>query len=175
MNDGDRYDLNLISLKDRGSSVGVFAIHGGKIDLGTGTMARLISGDDYSFYVYDGESSEDKVTSTMFDEQQALNLADSLDTIVSIHGEKDTDDEYVMLGGLNEELIKAISHKLSGLGILQKEPDEHLAGTLKENICNKGKSGRGVQIEMSRLLRKRFYEKPKDAQEFADAVRSALG
>jgi phage replication-related protein YjqB (UPF0714/DUF867 family) len=60
----------------------------------------------------------------------------------------------------------------------------HLQGVSRENICNRGRSGAGVQLELSEALRAEFFPSL-DAKgrlaprqrfyDFVSAVRNALG
>jgi phage replication-related protein YjqB (UPF0714/DUF867 family) len=47
-------------------------------------------------------------------------------------------------------------------------------GTDPQNICNRGKSGQGVQLEISRKVRDLLRNDKKQLKVFSDAVRSAI-
>jgi phage replication-related protein YjqB (UPF0714/DUF867 family) len=49
-----------------------------------------------------------------------------------------------------------------------------LAGTHPNNICNRARSGRGVQVELPRALRNRLMKEQESLVQFASAVRNAL-
>lgn len=152
----------------------VFAIHGGKIELGTSRIAKSIAREDLSFYSFEGESGASHIPSELYNEPRALELASKVETIISIHGEKNTEESFVMIGGLNKGLAKQIENRLKEVGFTPKEAPEGLNANNPENICNTGKSEKGVQIEISRKLRKELWESEELLKKFVDAVRQAI-
>ena len=64
-----------------------------------------------------------------------------------------------------------------------KSPVEKLQGTNPDNICNQSRTGRGVQLEISRGLRKKMFGRQPRSDtmkttevfnEFVSAVRNAI-
>jgi phage replication-related protein YjqB (UPF0714/DUF867 family) len=152
----------------------IFAIHGGNIEPGTKEIAEQIASDDLSLYFFEGESGEDHISSDSYEEPKALELASKVETIISIHGEKNTEESFVMVGGLEKELSQSIEDKLREAGFIIKEAPDELDADNPENICNRGQKGEGVQIEISRRLRKELGE-DKDLQtKFTEAIREVL-
>jgi phage replication-related protein YjqB (UPF0714/DUF867 family) len=106
------------------------------------------------------------------------------DWVVTIHGEASS-GEVVYLGGLDEELTGNIETELRAAGfVTDRHTNPDLQGRHQNNICNRGIRGRGVQLELSRGLRERFFEslssegrtQPREELDsFAAAVRTALG
>ena len=152
----------------------VFAIHGGIIEPGTKEIAEAIAGDDLSLYFFEGDGPEDHITSTLYEEPKAIELASKVQTIISIHGEKDKEASFVMVGGLNESLSKKIEEALSKAEFFCKEPQEGLAGINPKNICNKGVSKKGVQLEISRKLRRELWKNSELKNKFTNAIREAI-
>lgn len=167
-----------IEYRDRGSRILVMAIHGGKIEPGTTEIAHLIAGADYSFYSFMGIKSRGNknlhIASQLFDEPCGKALAGSAEIAVSIHGHNDFQSEFAMLGGLHEEIIRALNADLIKAGYDVRFPNSGLAGVSAGNICNQCRGGKGVQIEISRKLRERFMDQPASAHAFADRVRGVL-
>jgi phage replication-related protein YjqB (UPF0714/DUF867 family) len=79
--------------------------------------------------------------------------------VVSIHGLKDegnASDIYV--GGLDEELKTQVIEALTdaGFNAIEDRTIEH-SGREMSNICNRGSSGKGLQLEIVERLRKEMF------------------
>ena len=110
----------------------------------------------------------------MYKEPKALELASKVETIISIHGEKNKEKPFVILGGLDVELAEAIKNKLEEAGFIARMATTKLKGDNQENICNKGKRGKGVQVEISRNLRKEMWKDKALQTKFIEAIRETL-
>ncbi len=162
-----------IIVKDRGTSVAVLAIHGGEIEPDTEKVAESLAGLDHSLYIFLGNSEHQHMTSTHFDEPRCINLVAKCTTAISIHG-KGGDGEFVILGGLNNELIHRVTSQLRDASFEIKDALNSVAGIKLDNICNKCASGRGLQIEMSRELRRSLVQDPARMASFTQAIRKAI-
>jgi phage replication-related protein YjqB (UPF0714/DUF867 family) len=94
-----------------------------------------------------------------------------------VHGRKNGDDDAsVWVGGLHEPLRDAIAAALRDSGFRAKSVGEGhpLSGRDPTNICNRGRQGAGVQLELPMALRLRLTDDPGRRQLFAGTVRSAL-
>jgi phage replication-related protein YjqB (UPF0714/DUF867 family) len=167
------YAVHVVA-RDR-SQVAVLAPHGGRIEGRTSEVARLIAGDEHRLYLFEGlRTTGDNfdclhLASRYFDEPRALDLIRDCDTVVAVHGYAAAGPD-VLLGGLNEPLKGKIGRALGEAGFSYETDGHRFPGTQPFNICNRGRSGRGVQLELSEGLRK--------AGEWAGiarAVRSVLG
>ncbi|MDZ4231317.1 MAG: poly-gamma-glutamate hydrolase family protein [Patescibacteria group bacterium] len=168
-------DDNKITARYISPKIAVFAIHGGKIEPGTDQLAEDIAGTDLSLYIFKGESFvQDHSPSTQFNEPQALALASRVETIVSIHGEKNEKKAFVIVGGLHEELARAVEEGLLKEGFIVKPVPSGLSGNESKNICNRGNCGKGVQIEVSRKLRRDMRDNKEILSRFVNAVRQAI-
>lgn len=171
-----------IRLTARRSPIAIVAPHGGFIEPGTSELAAAIAGKTHSLYCFESLTMRAKgdglhITSTRFDEPQALLLAARSDIVVGVHGRKNgADASTVWVGGLHEELRDAISAALTDGGFQAKAVAEGhpLAGRDPANICNKGRLGAGVQLELPRALRIAFARDATNSRAFAEAVRGAL-
>jgi phage replication-related protein YjqB (UPF0714/DUF867 family) len=156
------------------SRVAVLAPHGGRIEGRTSEIARLIAGDDHSLYLFEGlRPTGDNfdclhLASRYFDEPRALDLIADCDTVVAVHGYAASGPD-VLLGGLNERLKRDIAQALAEAGISYQMDGHRFPGTQPRNICNRGRSGEGVQLELSEDLRKAG-----DWAGLADALRRSL-
>jgi phage replication-related protein YjqB (UPF0714/DUF867 family) len=141
------------------SGVAVLAPHGGRIEGRTSEIARLIAGDEHRLYLFEGlRTTGDNfdclhLASNRFDEPRALDLIAGCDTVVAVHGYAASGPD-VLLGGLNEELKRDIAQALEETGFSCLADGHRFPGRDPRNICNRGRSGEGVQIELSEDLRK---------------------
>ncbi len=144
------------------SKIAVIAPHGGGIEPGTIDIADMIAGSDYTFYAFKGiKKTGNKIlhiNSNMYDEPLCLTVSKNAFIIISIHGSRDK-REIVFIGGKNQELKQKIMNALRMAGfraVITEVPG--LRGIKPENICNRCKSGKGVQLEISRGLRNKMFE-----------------
>jgi phage replication-related protein YjqB (UPF0714/DUF867 family) len=145
-----------ISISDLGSPTTIIAPHGGKIEPKTSDIAAGIARDQFNYYCFEGLKPTDNrclhITSHNFDEPQALQLLARSQTVVAVHA--CTDERAVVYpGGRDEELMGAIVKELKAAGISVANQSIKYQGLNPDNICNRGASGRGAQLEISRGLR----------------------
>jgi phage replication-related protein YjqB (UPF0714/DUF867 family) len=172
----------VIRWASRGSRIAIVAPHGGHIEPGTSEATLAIAHDCFSFYCFESLTRRAKgdglhITSTRFDEPQALRLVAATEIVVGVHGRKDgSDDASIWVGGRHEPLRDAISAALVESGFRAKAVGEGhpLAGRDPANICNRGRRGAGVQLELPRALRISFSQDEKRRHAFAAVVRAAL-
>jgi phage replication-related protein YjqB (UPF0714/DUF867 family) len=142
----------------------IVAPHGGGIERGTSEIADGIAFQRWSFYSFEGlkqtGNSTLHITSTSFDEPLCLILVGDTSRVVTIHGEESDDDgEGVFVGGLDVELGTSIGAALTAEGFnVRKHPNPNLQGLDPQNICNRGTSGAGVQLELSQSVRETLFE-----------------
>ena len=165
-----------VHVMPRGQSrVAVLAPHGGRIEGRTSEIARLIAGDEHGLYLFEGlRTTGDNfdrlhLASHRFDEPRALDLISSCDTVVAVHGYAAPGPD-VLLGGLNERLKELVALALAEIGFSCLIDEHRFPGRHPHNICNRGRSGEGVQLELSEALRKGG-----DWYGLAGAVRTVLG
>ena len=167
-----------IRLELRDPRVLIMAPHGGKIESATTEVAEAIAGTEYSFYSFEGLKAGGNgvlhVESHLFDEPQALRAAEKADIVVTVHGQLDRKEEFVMVGGLDNGLRSEIGHRLEAAGFQTRPPSEGLMGTDPMNICNRGRSRQGVQLEISRKVRDVLRTDRNKLHAFATAVQKAI-
>jgi phage replication-related protein YjqB (UPF0714/DUF867 family) len=140
------------------------APHGGGIEAGTSEIAEAIASQKWSFYTLEGLKPSGNgvlhITSTHFDEPTCLVLVGVTSRVVTIHGEESEDDgEGVFVGGLDADLGKDIEALLLEQGFdVRKHEDPNLQGLDPQNICNRGTAGAGVQLELSKAVRRTLFE-----------------
>jgi phage replication-related protein YjqB (UPF0714/DUF867 family) len=146
--------------RDAGRTL-ILAPHGGGIEPGTSELAVAIAGKDHSLYLFEGlkrvRDVDLHITSTHFDEPECLIAIQRCDTVLAIHGEAG-DTAVVHIGGRDITGGRRIEAELKNAGFNARrceQPD--LAGESERNICNRGRSGEGIQLEITAGLRGRFF------------------
>jgi phage replication-related protein YjqB (UPF0714/DUF867 family) len=169
-----------IRVENRGAPVAIIAPHGGRIEPGTLEIAATIAGDTQSFYAFEalraaGKRGSLHITSARFDEPLALALVSEAQTVVAIHGRSDDGDPLTVgVGGLDSALRDKIAAALTTAGFAAAVVAQgNLAGRDPANICNRGVTGAGVQLELPRALRSQLTTDLARLRVFRDAVLSA--
>lgn len=176
-------DAFRITVNDRNSPVVIVTPHGGKIEPGTTQIAAAIAQNDLSIYTFDGRkefnNADLHITSTRFDEPMALALVARSEYCLTVHGAAGA-GALVFLGGLHEGLKSLLRDCLAEAGFEPAESsDPDLQGTNPLNICNRGASRAGIQLEIMRGLRDALTDQadpqaPERLTTFAEAVRRAI-
>ncbi|WP_321882763.1 poly-gamma-glutamate hydrolase family protein [Burkholderia cepacia] len=156
-----------------GSSIAVIAPHGGRIEQYTSEFARAVAGSDFNLYLFEGVRRAGNyaalhLTSNRFDEPRCLELLSCCDYVVAIHG-CSGQTQQALVGGRDEPLKVAIGQAIAELGVDTRLRGHLFPATDPKNICNRGRRGVGVQIEMTMALRR---QGPHDA--LSAAIRSVL-
>ena len=163
------------------------APHGGGIEFGTNQMAQAIAHPDHTFWAFNGiKKTENRIlhiTSTRFDAPEALGIASAAQTVITLHG-CHGDNPFVYVGGRHGLLKKRLCRVLINAGFnarISTKPG--LTGENPLNLCNRCRSGSGVQLEITTALRKRLFTPIKDRSikgnekeflRFTNTVRTAL-
>ena len=162
-----------LTVRDAGSRVTIIAPHGGKIEPRTSDLARKIAGGIYNYYCFEGIKQKDNaalhITSHRFDEPGAITLVSKSDVVVAVHACTGNAGR-VHIGGLNKILGGLIAKELQSREIGVSNDHPRFQGSNPDNICNRGATGLGVQLEVTRDLR----DDLKKVKEIARAVRAAL-
>ncbi len=149
-----------IRCRQKASEIAIMAIHGGGIEPGTTEIAEATAGDRHSFYSFTGLKVSGNfvlhITSRRFDEPIGLDIARQSKTVISIHGCGDL-DSMILTGGRNILLKEKIRKSLEKSGF-QVRNSVRFPGLSPMNICNRCRSGAGVQLEISYGLRSRMFE-----------------
>jgi phage replication-related protein YjqB (UPF0714/DUF867 family) len=175
------------------TSCAAIAIHGGGIEAGSGELALAVGDGLMDTYLFAGikasHNSDLHITATEFDEPQCVALVRAADIVISFHGYSGIDGgAETAVGGLDTDLERNISTALTNEGFRVIRTSSEIAGTDPRNICNMGRRGAGVQLELSRTLRTSFFpngdlsramrESGQRTQRFYDyvgAIRSVAG
>jgi phage replication-related protein YjqB (UPF0714/DUF867 family) len=173
--EGKDYQIK-VHLRDE--RVLIMAPHGGRIEPTTSMIAEAIAGENYSFYSFEGLKEEGNgilhIESHLFDEPRALEAVKKADVVVTVHGQLDQKEQFIMVGGLNVDLRSDIRRRLEAAGFETRTPPEGLQGIDPENICNRGRLKGGVQLEVSRKERDLLRTDQERLTRFAGAIREAI-
>ena len=156
----------------------IIAPHGRKIETYTSHIAKWIADEDFAWYSFEGINDLDNrrlhITSHNFDEPTVLQALQEAHTVLTIHGLKNSIDEFLMIGGLDTTFGAELRVELQHQGFIVRESEQAYGGVHATNICNRGCTGKGVQLEISLALRKRIFEDEECRIRFIDTIRSVI-
>ena len=155
------------------SAVAVLAPHGGGIENGTSELARAIAQSDFNLYLFEGLRCSGNfaalhLTSALFDEPECLALIADCRVVIAVHG-CDGEGERVFLGGRDVPLKERIAAAMIANGIAADTAGHRFPAIHPRNICNRGATGIGVQLEATHALRRGSH-----IERLAAAVRPVL-
>ncbi|EHQ90572.1 poly-gamma-glutamate hydrolase family protein [Desulfosporosinus youngiae] len=167
-----------IKTSDNWHSVLIIAPHGGNIEPYTSEIAQWIAGDDFAWYAFEGIKDAGvrklHITSHNFDEPSLLKGLRRAQIVLTIHGLKNSIDEFIMIGGLDLTLGNELRIALQRSSFQVKESEQKYSGVRATNICNRGCTGKGVQLEISFALRKRIVQDTECRIRFIDTIKSMI-
>jgi phage replication-related protein YjqB (UPF0714/DUF867 family) len=138
------------------SGFAIMAIHGGGIEPGTTEIADAVAGQWHTFYTFSGlkpsGNADLHISSRKFDEPAGRLIAQDSRVVVTIHGCRD-ESAATYVGGRHAGMRKAIRAALASAGFTAADA-RRFPGISPKNICNRGRSGMGVQLEISIAMRK---------------------
>ena len=139
------------------SPVAIVAPHGGAIEAGTSEIARAVAGLEFNLYLFEGTRSSGNydalhLTSHLFDEPRCLGLLSRCDHVIAIHGCRG-ETPQALLGGLDAPLKTRIAEAILAAGIETRLIGHQFRAVHPRNICNRGRRGAGVQLELTSALR----------------------
>ena len=164
-----------IEIYDRKSPVTIIAPHGGAIEPHTSDISQKIAGNFFNCYCFNGTRKQGNrdlhITSHKFNEPKALELLLKSTIVIAIHGCRELKN-VIYIGGLDYTLRKKIAKGFADehISFVQCPQSWPLGGTHPENICNRGLTGKGVQLEISRPYR----DTPDSWEKIAMAIKVSL-
>jgi phage replication-related protein YjqB (UPF0714/DUF867 family) len=167
-----------IETVQRRSPIAVIAPHAGRIEPMTGEIAEAVAGDEHSYYAFRGLMTDAfatlHVTSTRFDEPRCLALLAASEIVVAVHGLAEGDT--ALLGGRDRTMRDSMVAELTRAGFAARAVHSGpFSATDTANICNRGGSKAGVQIELPRAVRDELRDSTEQFTTFVTAVRAAIG
>ena len=150
-----------ILFREGDSDIAVIAPHGGGIEPGTIDIADALAGCDHTFYAFKGLKKTGNrvlhINSNRFDEAVGVRASQNAAIVISVHGSRFRTEE-IHIGGRNRKLKMEIMQALKRSGFDARISDiPGLRGSRPENICNRCRSGEGVQLEISKGLREKMF------------------
>ena len=166
-------DFRIVVERREASDVVVLAPHGGQIEPGTSEVARAIAGTEFSHYAFEGTKRSCNyqtlhITSHRFDEPRCVELLEDAEIVLAIHGCRGGEN-FICMGGADTELRSRMSTALQSVGYDVRDDGHAYPGDDPNNICNRGRTRKGIQLELSSELRQQAVK-----LELARAVRSVL-
>lgn len=197
-----------IRIQRTGHDVVVLSIHGGYIEVHTSEIARALAARfQWNHYDFNAHASPDcldganhyqrlHITSTHFDEAQALKLVASHPKTLSIHGysqrRRTHDNKKIPIGtlciggssatqrGAFIEAIQQRAHEFTeyalhaiDASLMTNTACKGLAGISPSNITNKNPQGKGLQIELSKPLRQHLTQPLERYHQLRDIIFNA--
>lgn len=161
-----------------GSVIAIVAPHGGGIEFLTAELADSIAGPDHNFYAFKGIKKTGNrvlhITSHRFNEPRALTLIGPCEKVLSVHGLAG-DAPSLQVGGRDVELRGRVHKSLRAAGFDSNVVTEgQYGGMEQQNICNRGITCAGVQLEINAGLRQALKDDGGAYSGFVHAARSAL-
>ncbi|MEQ4716058.1 poly-gamma-glutamate hydrolase family protein [Nonomuraea sp. B19D2] len=155
-------DYRRVRRVPRGAKVAHIAIHGGAIEAPTSQLADQAAGRRHAYYSFEGikatGNSALHITSTHFDEPKALKVVAAVDYTVSWHAAAGA-DATTYVGGRDKALVRRVTAGLRAAGFpVSASVPEEIGGDSPRNIANRNRRGMGVQLEISRGQRERFFD-----------------
>lgn len=147
---------------NRESAVAVVVPHGGNLEPGTSEMGRLIADNKLSLYSFESRLPEEDlrlhITSARFDDPLCVEIVVGSLLVLAVHGTL-YEPEAIFVGGKAtlqcRQLIEALRERDVPVYYDQLHPGAHSL-----NVCNRGRRAEGVQVEVSRGIRRHFSESP---------------
>lgn len=151
-------DFRIVQVNRPESATAIIAPHGGSIEAHTSDIARDIAGQEFSLYMFEGLLKAGNfaalhLSSHLFDETGCLELIGTCDRVVTVHGCGHA-GEHVLIGGRDAVLRGAIAARLNDAGLACEDAPAGLNAADANNICNRGRTGAGVQLEITSELRR---------------------
>ena len=150
------------TLQKRRSRIAIIAPHGGGIEPGTSEIAYAVAGSQFSYYTFEGLKPRGNeilhIPSTSFDEPKCLQLVQDSEIVIAMHG-CDGEEKVIHVGGLHVELKTRLIQSLAQDGFEARLAEVGLSGNQIQNICNRGQSNQGIQLEITTGLRRAMFRK----------------
>lgn len=149
-----------VYVRQGNGTMAVVAPHGGRIEPGTMAIADAIAGREHRFYGFEGirprQNAWLHITASRFQEHRLEALVRTSRAVLTVHGCRGV-EPVVFVGGRDGELGQRLIAALTSSGFDARNNDlPGLRGNHPKNICNRGWSGMGVQLEITEGLHRRM-------------------
>ena len=145
-----------IRVRKGSSGIAVIAPHGGGIEPGTLDIADKVAGKEHTFYSFKGKKKSGNadlhITSDKFDEPEGIQIAERADLVLATHGCIGK-THIIFVGGKDHDFRRILLNSISRAGFSTRESERaELRGRRSANICNRGRSRKGGQVEITESL-----------------------
>lgn len=146
-----------------GSRVLIASPHGGLIEKGTSLLSDFVAGDDFCRFDFQGIRPRDNfsnlhVSSLNYDSEILQRINDLADITVTIHGFKRLGTgKLTIVGGLDAEGRDQAVQCLNQAGFQAVPARDLFSGLNPQNIVNRNRRGKGIQLEISTEQRIAFF------------------
>ena len=140
----------------------VLAPHGGGIEPGTSELARAVAGEEHALYLFEGIQRGDNkplhITSTHFDEPRCQQMLAEARFVLALHG-CSGEKPRLYIGGRFTDVVPDLQEAFMNAGFpVESNVPPALKGRSTRNICNLGREGQGLQLELSLGLRRLLFK-----------------
>lgn len=146
-----------------GSRVLIASPHGGLIEKGTSLLSDFVAGDDFCRFDFQGIRPRDNflnlhVSSLNYDSGILQRINDLSDITVTVHGFKQLGSgKLTIVGGLDAEGRDLVVQCLNQTGFQAVPARDMFSGLNPQNIVNRNRRGKGIQLEISTQQRIAFF------------------
>ena len=117
-----------------------------------------MAGQEFNLYLFEGLLKAGNfaalhLSSHLLDEPSCLDLLRACRSVISVHGCGHA-GEIVLMGGRDVALRESIGARLHAFGVTCEAAPAGLDAADPMNVCNRGRGGTGVQLEVSLELRR---------------------
>jgi phage replication-related protein YjqB (UPF0714/DUF867 family) len=148
-------------VKERESDILIVAPHGGGIEPGTSEVAIGLAGQDFSYYCFEGLMETGNrlfhIESQWFDDARCISMFSKARVALIVHGCTGYESR-IYVGGRSQVLKYRLIDVLRVCGFNAVFDCTHHAGLHPHSLCNRLKSGQGIQLELSWGLRASFFQ-----------------
>ncbi|WP_018608177.1 poly-gamma-glutamate hydrolase family protein [Uliginosibacterium gangwonense] len=168
-----------IALCQRGSAIALIAPHAGRIGVGISEICRSVAGKDLTYYLFEGckpdNNADLHISSSRFDEPQGLEVAKSAQIVATIIHCRSGRELFINVGGLASQLVYTTTDILRRGGYaVGRHIKPALRGLDQGDICNRGSTGQGLQLELSHGLRRKLIADADEMERFSTVLRAAF-
>ncbi|MGW3153706.1 poly-gamma-glutamate hydrolase family protein [Streptomyces sp. NPDC001089] len=139
------------------------AVHGGAMEPPSSQLAVYCAGATGAYYSFaalsDLTADTLSLPATTFDEPFCQVNVGNASRAISFRGVEDQREaeEVAYISGLDDVLVSLVRQELSTAGFVTDTPPLRFEGSDPQNIVNRTRLHAGVQIDLTRSLRKSFY------------------
>lgn len=175
-----------IDSRERDGGIIILAPQAGLISVGTSEICMAVAGNEHSYYLFEGlkdpEATDLRLNCISFDEPGCNDMLGRSEFALSIIG-YESEESFIVINGRSEEGRFFIGRQLESAGFLNRKiQGEKPLSRHRKCVCNRTKSGKGIQVEISFGLLRNLFESqarmplvPNDVfMRFCTALREAV-